>query len=166
MNVRDDVSPWSFFMPVTLAVLVGVLAADGVRYALGTTSGDDEAAVQAQGDDPRPPDAGPPALDARGGDPVDPRVVAERTSAGAVVPERAPAGDAALSAEADGFEGGDFPAEDVVSNDVRELPDSMTARRDGDPEACVNGTVVRRVAGGWEQALEDDAPIPCVIVHR
>src|SRR5690606_20545909 len=99
MNVRDDVSPWSFFMPVTLAVLVGVLAADGVRYALGTTSGDDEAAVQAQGDDPRPPDAVPPALDARGGDPVDPRVVAERTSAGAVVPERAPAGDAALSAE-------------------------------------------------------------------
>ena len=42
----------------------------------------------------------------------------------------------------------------------------MSARRDGDPAACVNGTVVNRVAGGWEQALEGDAPIPCVTVSR
>lgn len=49
---------------------------------------------------------------------------------------------------------------------VLELPDSMTARRDGEPAACVNGTVVQRVEGGWEQVLEHDAPVACVTVHR
>ena len=41
------------------------------------------------------------------------------------------------------------------------LPGPSSARRDGDPRACINGTVVYRRSNGWEQGLHDDAPVRC-----
>lgn len=41
------------------------------------------------------------------------------------------------------------------------LPGPTSARRDGDPRACINGTVVYRRSNGWEQGLHDDAPVRC-----
>ena len=57
-NFRDDAPPWSFFIPVTLAVIVGVLAADAIRHAIGTVFGDDEAPRQVEAGprgEPEPP---------------------------------------------------------------------------------------------------------------
>lgn len=166
MNVRDDAPPWSFFIPVTLAVMVGVLAADGIRYAIGTVFDTGDASGQAVRDTR---EAAPPAPA-----PSEASSVADGTSADGMEREglevsasedgpRETAPPSALVAASPAADELDDGAQD---SGVRELPDSMTARRDGDPEACVNGTVVRRVEGGWEQALEHDAPIPCVIVHR
>ena len=45
-SFRDDAPPWSFFIPITLAVMVGVLAADAIRYAIGTVFGGDDAPGQ------------------------------------------------------------------------------------------------------------------------
>ena len=166
MNVRDDAPPWSFFIPVTLAVMVGVLAADGIRYAIGTVFDTGDASGQAVRDTR---EAAPPVPA-----PSEPSAVAggtyangtEREGLEVSAPEDGPHQTAPPSALMTESPAADEPDDGAQDSGVRELPDSMTARRDGDPEACVNGTVVRRVEGGWEQALEHDAPIPCVIVHR
>ena len=160
---RDDAPPWSFFIPVTLAVIVGVLAADAIRYAIGSVFGggvmktnpEGEAAANAAADAAAEaerarvaPTMGPTSASGPPADPA-PGDVVDTVDAPAVPQEqRAVAGETSRS------------------GDVLELPDSMSARRDGDPAACVNGTVVNRVAGGWEQAVEGDAPIPCVTVSR
>ena len=44
---------------------------------------------------------------------------------------------------------------------VPELPGPISAMRDRDERACINGTVADRKPNGWEQALEDDAPLRC-----
>lgn len=171
MNVRDDAPPWSFFIPVTLAVMVGVLAADGIRYAISTVFDTGEATAQTAAERRAPaagaaPVAGPesgPAGAAVREPPVSPDGVAAP-----VPPAGREAGTDTTATPAPTAPDLPGPADGngmMQGSDVRELPDSMTARRDGNPEACVNGTVVRRVEGGWEQALENDAPVPCVIVH-
>ena len=141
---RDAAPPWSFFIPTTLAVIVGVLAADAIRYAIGSVFGGDDALVQV--------DAGSP-------EPAAPEPVAPASPAGTDV------GAVPGAASDDGQE---VPFGHAASrnNGVLELPDSMTARREGAAAACVNGSVANRVQGGWEQALENDAPVPCVVVNR
>src|SRR5690606_28225411 len=41
------------------------------------------------------------------------------------------------------------------------LPGAIAAKRDGAPEACINGSIALRDANGWQQRLENDAPVPC-----
>src|SRR5690606_33962595 len=143
------------FIPVTLAVIVGVLAADAIRHAIGTVFGGDDAPSQVE--------AGPREAPA----------AREQATPGSVS-EAEPRADAAAGVDAGAAPGlaqreeQDTPAADepARAGGVLELPDSMTARRDGDPAACLNGTVANRVEGGWEQALEGDAPVPCVVVNR
>ena len=146
-SFRDDVPPWSFFIPITLAVIVGVLAADAIRFAIGTVFDGGEMAIQAGAGAAAPVEPAPAA--SPGPEPVTGDVAG--TENAAALPE----GQGAAAAE-----------EASRSDGVLELPDSMSARRDGEPAACVNGTVANRVAGGWEQALEGDAPIPCVTINR
>src|SRR5690554_4813448 len=125
-SFRDDAPPWSFFIPVTLAVIVGVLAADAIRYAISTVFGSD--------DTPRQVEAAP----------EDPPAVAERVAPGPE-PEPAPRADASSRDDA-GAAAPAEPAPVAASQDeqdqpavdgparaggVLELPDSMTARRDG-----------------------------------
>lgn len=169
MNLRDDAPPWSFFIPVTLAVIVGVLSADGIRYAFNTVFDSGETPVPAEADSRRPsavdpspaaPETKESAADVRSGQPRD------DAPARVAAPEMGSTAESSSSTPAEAIPGAEGSGVESAAEGVRELPDSMTARRDGDPEACVNGTVVRRVAGGWEQALENDVPIPCVIVHR
>lgn len=160
-SFRDDAPPWSFFIPITLAVIVGVLAADAIRYAIGTVFGNDDTPRQLEAAPAETPAAAVP-------EPAAPAPQAE------LEPEPVPGAGPGLEDGADGTgvgpdaAGQAVPARDETpaTSGVLELPDSMTARRDGDPAACVNGTVVNRVAGGWEQALENDAPVSCVIVNR
>lgn len=146
-SFRDDVPPWSFFIPITLAVMVGVLAADAIRFAIGTVLGGGEMAIQAGTGAAAPVEPVPAASPGTG--PVTGDVAG--TENAAALPEGRGAAAAVDASRSDG---------------VLELPDSMSARRDGEPAACVNGTVANRVAGGWEQALEGDAPIPCVTINR
>ncbi len=148
MSVRDDVPPWSFFIPVTLAVIVGALAADAIRHAIGIVFGRGEVTAQAGGDDAADAaDATDDAEPAPAAPPVEPAPAAASRTGSA-------AGDTAGAGEPSRRDG------------VLELPDSMSARRDGAPAACVNGTVVNRVPGGWEQLVEGNATVPCVIVNR
>jgi len=42
------------------------------------------------------------------------------------------------------------------------LPGAVVARRDGAPEACIHGSIASRAENGWEQRLENNAPVPCV----
>lgn len=165
-SFRDDAPPWSFFIPITLAVIVGVLAADAIRYAIGTVF--DRAEVPVQTDADAEVDAG--AADDAAAESERARAVPPAEPAPAPVPRTDPTpGDAADALDGIAFpqeQNADAAREASRSGGVLELPDSMTARRDGEPAACVNGTVVNRVAGGWEQALEGGAPVPCVIVNR
>src|SRR5690606_28938615 len=126
-SFRDDAPPWSFFIPVTLAVIVGVLAADAIRYAIGTVFGGDEAPSQVEAGPRDAPDAPERAAEESGPEPA-PR-------AGPDIESDAGAAPAAATAEEQ-----DAPAAEAASRSdgVLELPDSMTARRDGDPAACVN----------------------------
>ena len=166
-SFREDVPPWSFFIPVTLAVIVGVLAADAIRFAIGTVFDGGEGSAQT--------DAGA-AAEARAKAAADAVAEAERARAAPALepaPASTPRIDPAPSA-ADAVDSSALPEEQEAaaaeeasrSDGALELPDSMSARRDGEPAACVNGTVANRVAGGWEQALEGDAPIPCVTADR
>ena len=155
-SFRDDAPPWSFFIPVTLAVIVGVLAADAIRHAIGTVFGGGDAPGQVEA---------PPREAVTPQRPATPRAAAESAPSAdadaavdveaAPVPSPANQADAATAA----------PVPVPRADGVLQLPDAMTARRDGAPAACVNGSVANRVEGGWEQALENDAPVPCVIAN-
>ncbi len=126
-RLRDDVAPWSFFLPVMLAVAVGVLLAGAVQFALRS--------VFAPAPETRP-----------------------AASAAAVAPEDADgeavatpgSGDAAL-VEVGAAQGGD----------VVLLPGPITSMREGSARACINDTIALRRPNGWEQGLENDAPLRC-----
>lgn len=131
---QDDAPPWSFFLPVTLAVVVGVLIADAARLAIGAVfvrdAAESAAPAKAPAKAPAPPDAEASAD-------VDPPAQASATPEATATTK--PADDA------------DAPA----------LPGPMSAMRDDSERACINGTVAERRPNGWEQALEDDAPLRC-----
>jgi len=55
---QDDAPPWSFFLPVTLAVVIGILVADAVRLAIGAVFVRETAETRA------PPRAPAPAAEA------------------------------------------------------------------------------------------------------
>lgn len=44
ISLRDDFSPWSFFLPMLFAVTFGILLADIVRHAAGAVFGEAEVA--------------------------------------------------------------------------------------------------------------------------
>ncbi len=161
----DAVSPWSFFLPVLLAVVCGTLVADGLqRVFLDDAAPDavavsvDDAAVAAdvvpvlpeQAEVPSPPQPTPTAmpatelstlppldLDPDAADLAQPVVVA------------APVQDPVI----DGSE--------VDADGTPRLPGPISARRSGAPRSCINNTVADRSPNGWEQALENDAPVRC-----
>ena len=171
--MRDDVPPWSFFLPVTLAVMVGVLLADGIKVLLRITM----PAVVAQRDQPpaQPQPLPVPRRDAGAVAPPAeslPRIAPTRAvadpSTGAA-PVEAPAvafdvaGDtvdpAAGAEQAPVSEGG--PATAPSAGALPDLPGPMTAMRDSAEQACIGGTVADRRRNGWEQALEGDRPQRC-----
>lgn len=131
---QDDAPPWSFFLPVTLAVVVGVLIADAARLAIGAVfvrdAPESAAPAEAPAKAPAPPDAA--------------------ASPDENVPAQAPTVPDAEAATK--------PAADT---DAPGLPGPMSAMRDDSKRACINGTVAERRPNGWEQALEDDAPLRC-----
>ncbi|WP_149193690.1 hypothetical protein [Luteimonas suaedae] len=159
---RDDTPPWSFFVPIALAVIVGVLAADAIRYAVVTVfAGHDAPIAETTPRDAAESDDSPiaangealpgPDLDAADQDAASsPR--AEPVNA--TQPPEAAAGVGPGEAEADS-------AQVPASSALQELPGPLSARRDGDNATCINGTVAYRSGNGWEQSLENDAPIRC-----
>lgn len=132
-GLRDDAPPWSFFLPVTLAVVLGSLIADAVRLATGAVFESDEVETAAP--------ARTPAKDTA----ADAAVAADRGA-----PAPAPAATQASMAKA---------ADDI---DAPGLPGPISAMRDGTTRACIGGSVADRRPNGWEQALQDDAPVRCV----
>jgi hypothetical protein len=78
----------------------------------------------------------------------------------------APAGtDAANGGDEGVDEGADDGAVVTVGRssggDVVLLPGPATAMRDASARACINGTIALRRPNGWEQGLEDNAPLRC-----
>ncbi|MDH5823493.1 hypothetical protein QFW77_10900 [Luteimonas sp. RD2P54] len=162
---RDDAPPWSFFIPVTLAVIVGVLAADAIRYAVKTVLADDSAE---RADLPRPsPPIEPaertpqpaPMAEMPAGAAVAEAPGAEMEESGDAT-EDAPVGPTVPGAgQNPPDEAGAMPAVQPSAPD--QLPGPLSARRDEAEAACINGTVAYRSGNGWEQALENDAPVRC-----
>lgn len=128
VRVRDDSSPWSFFLPILLAVAMGILLADMVRHVAGAAFGEDEPVVAVA--------AAPPDTSGDAGEGEDPD---------------AGAGDGAAVVTVGQSSGGD----------VVLLPGPVSAMRDGAERACINDTIALRRPNGWEQGLEDSAPLRC-----
>ena len=126
VRLRDDPTPWSFFVPTMLAVAVGILVADVVGHVAGAVFGSDDVAAVA-------------ALDG-------PRVAAVRDEVE----------DDQLSGASAVVEVGQSSGGDLVL-----LPGPVAAMRDGADRACINHTIALRRPNGWEQGLEDNAPLRC-----
>lgn len=155
---RDPVSPWAFVLPVALAVCVGQFAADWATDLLRPDLPVQGSAIVVA-DVPEAADmlteplpAAPAAADAA------PLV--------SVLP--APTLQADPGPDADAVDPArvvdSAPARTTVDGDeagVRSLPGPATARQAGAGESCIHRTVATRSPNGWEQALENDAPVPC-----
>jgi len=137
---RDEfraLTPWSFFLPMALAVALGVLVANG----LGTLffGSNDSASA--------------PSVQVEGGKP---------DAAAVANPGPAPAGaDAPATAGVAGASGGKPAAATPPTLEPVSLPGPSSARRDGELRACIGGTVAVRAANGWEQEVVEDAPARC-----
>jgi len=150
---RDAVSPWAFFLPIALAIVVGNLISDAIGHALRDRFDDTPATVVAQ--------VAPPAeIQAPATSPVDVTPPPEPVAVQPVTSTPpAPHPDAALLAEPDSA--GAPPGTGATDPGVRRLSGPMTARQAGESESCINFTVATRSPNGWEQALENDAPVRC-----
>jgi hypothetical protein len=126
-RLRDDAAPWSFFLPVMLAVAVGMLLAGGVQYALKTVFSPSQPELQ---------------------------VASAATSAGTDA-------DASDGADEEGEAAALVEVGDAQGGDVVLLPGPITAMRGGFDRACINDTIALRRPNGWEQGLENDAPLRC-----
>jgi len=151
---RDAVSPWAFFLPVALAVLVGSLVADAIGGMLRDRFDDAPPAVVEQA--PAPVDTTPVESAA----PVEPAPAAYAPVAQPEPVIEAPDPDAAQLAQPESVS--EPAAVATPANDgARRLSGPMTARQAGESESCINNTVATRSPNGWEQALENDAPVRC-----
>jgi hypothetical protein len=140
-----DVAPWSFFVPIALAVLVGGLAAGLILRATDRPEPvvqdvAAEAAVESAAMD-SPPVAAPEDL------PPEPLATAVP---GPILQPEAPAEPAPAASAA------------AAADQPPALPGAILAKRDGAPEACIHGTIATREENGWQQRLENDAPVACV----
>lgn len=159
-GIRDDVAPWSFFLPVMLAVVVGVLVAGLVQRGIDMVFGNDVDAAS------EPALARMPAGDAPAqAVPAEAAPTPERSREAAPEPasragQGEPQATVAIADPATAAAVGES-GEAVAAPAVPVLPGAMVARRDGAPEACINGTIAIRDANGWQQRLENDAPVAC-----
>ena len=147
-GIRDDVAPWSFFLPVSLAVIVGGLAAGLILRAVDMVFAPDPQRA--------------PAADVHRTAPPEPG--AAPAAAAPDQPASTPPQDAAMTNPGDtGTAQATTAGTSAPSaSGVPVLPGAIVARRDGAPEACINGSIALRAENGWEQRLEHDAPMPCV----
>jgi len=154
---RNAVSPWAFFLPIALAVLVGSLVADAIGGLLRDRFDDTPVAVVEAVTAPvetSTDDTAPPVLPA-------PAAYAPLPQAAPVVDE-APVSDAAELAAPAAAEAPPATTNTTAATDgARRLSGPMTARQAGESESCINNTVATRNPNGWEQALENDAPVRC-----
>lgn len=151
---RDAVSPWAFFLPVALAVMVGSLVADAIGHMLRDRFADAPVAVVEQVVAPVDTTAVETAA------PVEPAPAMPEPVEPAPPVVQAPHPDAAMLAEPDSA-GAPLAATPPASDGARRLSGPMTARQAGESESCINNTVATRSPNGWEQALENDAPVRC-----
>jgi hypothetical protein len=135
---RGELTPWSFFLPVALAVALGVVVADAVGFTTSAMVLKHEVAEASGPVSTAHPVGMPSAVTAKGSDgsASNTKVSAPAAKAKSVV--------AALP----------------VLAPVR-LPGPTSARRDGEIRACINGSIALRVAHGWQQEVLNDAPSRC-----
>ncbi|WP_238346235.1 hypothetical protein [Luteimonas saliphila] len=139
---------------MTLAVIVGVVAAGLIQRGIDVVFDNDEAAV-----------ASPSAVPAQATGPASP-VPSSGTTDEGQAPRSGAAPAVPRAAEAPAAVPPEVPApmqarEPDADTAVPELPGAIVARRDGAPEACINGTIALRDENGWQQRIENDAPVPC-----
>jgi len=140
-DFRDEVRPWSFFLPVAAAVAAGVLVANAIGFATSAIVVKHSAAEQVSATSAlEPVTAGPAQVSSAG------------TGTGAATASTAAAGP--------GLKAKTVVAPLPVLDPVR-LPGPSSARRDGELRACINGSIALRVAHGWQQEVLNDAPAHC-----
>ncbi|MDR6992098.1 hypothetical protein [Luteimonas sp. 3794] len=151
---REAVSPWAFFLPIALAVMVGSLVADAIGGMLRDRFDDAPPAIAEQV--PASVNTAPVEMAA----PVEPAPVVPEQVAPPAPVVAPPNPDAAMLAEPDSA-GAPSATASPASDAGRRLSGPMTARQAGESESCINNTVATRSPNGWEQALENDAPVRC-----
>lgn len=148
-GIRDDVAPWSFFLPMTLAVALGGLLAGLALRMVDRVFAPESDAVAVEAAHRQAP------APAEASNAVEPAPQAQ------AVPASAP--DAAATAAVERSRTRAVAQREASTADgVPVLPGAIVARRDGAPEACIHGSIARRAENGWEQRLENDAPVRCV----
>lgn len=153
---RDAVSPWAFFLPVALAVMVGSLVADAVGDWMRGRFADAPAPVVTQVVAPANAalDEASPVVEAP------PQPALPNPSVAPAQADETPDPDAAMPAAPQNVATGPASA-DMGGDGARRLSGPMTARQAGESESCINNSVATRSPNGWEQALENDAPVRC-----
>jgi len=131
-------TPWSFFLPIALAVALGVLVANGLGAMFWAGESGSAQRVRADGVE---------AVDAH-------------------TPDDAPAPGAKASSASGSADAADMDgkpeAEAPVALEPVRLPGPSAARRDGLSRACIGGTIAVRATNGWEQEVVEDAPARCI----
>ena len=138
---RDEfraLTPWSFFLPMALAVMLGVLAAHALIAALSGNDDGDASAVEVK-------EAAAEAANAGG--------------AGAGADKPGPVQATSRANEA-------ATARAAAAHAPVSLPGPSSARRDGQTRACIGGTIAVRAENGWEQEVVEDAPARCTASSR
>lgn len=185
---QDDRMPWSLFLPMTMAVAVGVLIADGVRYAIGEVFAARAVASDVPMSSPNaapvadtiapPSTAAPGAMrssisgDAATTAPSAMNAAALQPQPAGTVAPTATASSPAVSPSSSATAIGTAPVSRAPAANsaspstppgpaVEQLQGSIGARRDQQPRACINGTVAVRDRNGWQQELSGDRPVRC-----
>lgn len=154
--MRDTRLPWSLFLPVTLAIVVGLLVASLLQHGWSVVfAGDEREAGSAALSTPVPV---PPAATAAT---ASPDAAAPARSTATIQAQDWPAPPAAR------VEAGTAVARAVAGGQERAgparpvLPGAIVARREGAAMACIHGSIALRASNGWQQKLVNHVPVPC-----
>lgn len=155
--MMDTRVPWSLFLPVTLAIVVGLLVASLLQHGWAVVFSGDE---REGGSMALPaPVALPPAGTVS---PASGEAGAPAPSTAAVHAPGLPGPPPVARVEARTAAASTAAGPDRTGPARPVLPGAIVARREGAAMACIHGSIALRASNGWQQKLVNHAPVPCI----
>lgn len=159
----NEAGPWSLFIPVMLAVALGILIAQGVAMMIGMVFPQGPVAVRSV--DVSPAAIVPSAVPVPQAPAAVPAVSSRTDMPQAAPALREEAVPSAMSTMPDAQMpdvSADVSSPPAADDGIRRLKGPTGARQNGEAEACISGTVALRATNGWEQQIDEQQPQPCV----